>query len=79
MIDLRIDDDVAHVTLNAPDKLNALDEQGLQELSDAYAAAERAGVRALVLAGEGRAFCAGRDISGVDPTTDDVAAYLDHG
>ena len=41
------------------------------------AAAEASGVRALVLRGEGRAFCAGRDISGVDPATDDVPGYLD--
>jgi enoyl-CoA hydratase/carnithine racemase len=34
-------------------------------------------VRALVLRGEGRAFCAGRDIAGVDAATDDVPAYLD--
>ena len=33
-------------------------------------------MRALVLRGEGRAFCAGRDISGVDPRTDDVEGYL---
>ena len=33
-------------------------------------------MRALVLRGEGRAFCAGRDISGVDPRDDDVIGYL---
>ncbi|QTV80339.1 enoyl-CoA hydratase/isomerase family protein [Microbacterium sp. NIBRBAC000506063] len=77
MIELRIEDDVAHVTLNAPDRLNALDEEALDELGAAYTEAERAGVRALVLSGEGRAFCAGRDISGVDPRTDDVSGYLD--
>ena len=76
MIDLTIADDVAHVSLNAPEKLNALDEAALGELSAAYAEAEAAGVRALVLRGEGRAFCAGRDISGVDPRDDDVIGYL---
>jgi enoyl-CoA hydratase/carnithine racemase len=30
-----------------------------------------------VLRGEGRGFCAGRDISGVDPRDDDVMGYLD--
>lgn len=68
---------VAHITLTNPAKLNALDEQAVRDLGDAYAEAERAGVRALVLTGAGRAFCAGRDISGVDPQDDDVSGYLD--
>lgn len=77
MIDLLIDDDgVAHVTLNNPQKLNALDESALNELSSAYAEAASAQARALILRGEGRAFCAGRDISGVDPRDDDVLGYL---
>lgn len=76
MIDLAIADGVAHITLNAPAKLNALDEQALRDLDAAYDEAERSGVRALVLRGEGRAFCAGRDISGVDPRDDDVMGYL---
>jgi 2-(1,2-epoxy-1,2-dihydrophenyl)acetyl-CoA isomerase len=77
MIRLTIDEDVAEVVLDGPEKLNALDEEGLHELDAAYDEAERAGVRALVLRGEGRAFCAGRDISRVDPATDDVPRYLD--
>jgi enoyl-CoA hydratase/carnithine racemase len=74
-----VGDDVqlATITLDAPEKLNALDLEGLEELAAAYAMAEAAGVRALVLRGEGRAFCAGRDIAGVDAATDDVPAYLD--
>lgn len=77
MIDLAIGGAVAHITLNNPDRLNALDEQAVRDLGDAYAEAERAQVRSLVLTGEGRAFCAGRDISGVDPRDDDVMGYLD--
>ncbi len=77
MIDLSIVDEIATVVLNAPDRLNALDETGLRELGAAYDRAQSAGVRALVLRGEGRAFCAGRDISAVDPATDDVPGYLD--
>ena len=76
MIDLTIADDTAHIVLNAPHRLNALDEQAIDDLSDAYDRAEAAGVRALLLRGEGRAFCAGRDISGVDPRDDDVIGYL---
>jgi enoyl-CoA hydratase/carnithine racemase len=76
MIDLVIDNGVAHVVLDNPAKLNALDGEAIGELDAAYAQAEASGVRALVLRGEGRAFGAGRDISGVDPRDDDVMGYL---
>ncbi|WP_102192473.1 enoyl-CoA hydratase/isomerase family protein [Microbacterium aurantiacum] len=77
MIEISIAGDVATIVLNAPERLNALDEQALHGLGVAYDEAESAGVRALVLRGEGRAFCAGRDISDVDPRDDDVMGYLD--
>ncbi|ASN52827.1 enoyl-CoA hydratase/isomerase family protein [Sinomonas sp. R1AF57] len=80
MINLTIAGGVAEVVLDAPAKLNSLDETALGELSDAYddaaAAASRGDVRVLLLRGEGRAFCAGRDISGVVPADDDVLGYL---
>lgn len=80
MIDLVIADGVAEVVLNAPQKMNALDGDALAELSAAYddaaAAAGRGEVRSLLLRGEGRGFCAGRDISGVVPADDDVQGYL---
>jgi enoyl-CoA hydratase/carnithine racemase len=77
VIEMSVADGVAEIVLNRPEARNALDEEGLHELDVAYADAEQAGVRALVLRGEGRAFCAGRDISRVDPATDDVPGYLD--
>ncbi|WP_461172300.1 enoyl-CoA hydratase/isomerase family protein [Arthrobacter sp. Z1-9] len=80
MISLSINNGVAEVVLNAPHKLNSLDEQALKDLTHAYddaaAAASRGEVRALLLRGEGRAFCAGRDIQNVTPESDDAAAYL---
>lgn len=76
MIRSTVDGAVAEIVLDAPEKLNALSLEALGELDAAYAQAEDAGVRALVLRGEGRAFCAGRDIAGVDPATDDVPGYL---
>lgn len=80
MISLSIASGVAEVVLNAPHKLNSLDEQALMDLSKAYddaaAAALRGEVRALLLRGEGRAFCAGRDIQNVTPESDDAEAYL---
>jgi enoyl-CoA hydratase/carnithine racemase len=73
-------DGVAEVVLDAPGKLNAVDAAALAQLSQAYddaaSAASRGEVRALLLRGVGRAFCAGRDISGVDPADDDVLGYL---
>lgn len=76
MIETTIRDGVAEIVLNAPERMNALDPQALADLGAAYDEAEAAGVRALVLRGEGRAFCAGRDISEVDPAADDVMDYL---
>ncbi|MBC9944174.1 enoyl-CoA hydratase/isomerase family protein [Leucobacter sp. cx-328] len=73
---LTFHDGVAEVTLNAPDRLNALGPEMLDSIAAAYREAADNGVRALVLRGEGRAFCAGRDISGVDPREDDVLGYL---
>jgi 2-(1,2-epoxy-1,2-dihydrophenyl)acetyl-CoA isomerase len=74
---IEIADSVAEIVLDDPGILNALGETAIAELSAAFTEAENAGVRALLLRGEGRAFCAGRDISGVDPATDDARAYLD--
>lgn len=76
MIDYSLSDGVAEIVLNDPGKLNALDESGLGELAAAYTRAASDGARALILRGEGRAFCAGRDISNVSPETDDVLGYL---
>ncbi|HRO30867.1 MULTISPECIES: enoyl-CoA hydratase/isomerase family protein [Micrococcaceae] len=80
MIDLTIADGIAEVVLNAPEKMNALNEEAIAELGAAYddaaAAASRGEVRALLLRGEGRGFCAGRDISAVTPADDDVMGYL---
>lgn len=77
MIRTIIEDGVAEIVLDAPEKLNSVDIADVDALSAAYDEAASAGVRALLLRGEGRAFCAGRDISGVDPKDDDVIGYLE--
>ena len=76
MIDVRIAGGVAAVVLDAPQKLNVLDETGLERLHAVFEPVEGSGARAVLLRGEGRGFCAGRDISAVDPATDDVHHYL---
>ncbi|MEV4509293.1 enoyl-CoA hydratase-related protein [Dactylosporangium sp. NPDC049525] len=61
---LTADGPVATVTLNRPGRLNALDLEGLRLLgSRLRAAAALPGVRCVLLTGEGRAFCAGADVS----------------
>jgi methylglutaconyl-CoA hydratase len=55
---------VAGITLNRPEKRNALDAQTVRELKDALCAAqEDADVRVILLRGEGRDFCAGADLA----------------
>ena len=56
---------VMTLTLDRPDKLNAFTIEMLQELIDAFDVADADdAVRAVVVTGAGRAFCAGADISG---------------
>jgi len=56
---------IAHVTLNRPDRLNALNRALLVDLSAAAAAIDSdPGTRAVVLSGSGRGFCAGADLIG---------------
>ncbi|WP_170336145.1 methylthioacryloyl-CoA hydratase [Ruegeria arenilitoris] len=50
------------VTLNRPSKRNALDVATIEELIRFFSGARMAGVRAVVLAGEGDHFCAGLDL-----------------
>lgn len=61
----RTDGATAHVTLNRPDKLNALNALAVEELTSAFELARNdKAVRGIILTGEGdRAFIAGADIS----------------
>ena len=60
-----ITDGVAVVTLNRPEKLNAMTAQMGAEMSDAMAEADGDdAVRTVVVTGAGRAFCAGADLGG---------------
>ena len=61
-ITLELADDIAVISLNRPDKMNALNTQMRAEITDA---ATYAGLKArvLVLTGIGKAFCSGQDLS----------------
>lgn len=61
---LTIDAGVADVRLNRPEKMNALDRAMFDGIAAAGARlAETPGLRAVVLSGNGRAFCAGLDMA----------------
>ncbi|HET7372682.1 MAG TPA: enoyl-CoA hydratase-related protein, partial [Gemmatimonadaceae bacterium] len=62
-IDYRTADRVARITLNRPERLNAITSQLVSDLRTAIVAAnEDAEVSVLILSGAGRAFCAGYDL-----------------
>ena len=75
-------DGVLTITLDRPDRLNAFTVRMSEELVDAFDRADADDeVRAVVLTGAGRGFCAGADL-GVGVTTftySDGAAHRDHG
>ena len=59
-----VDDNVATVTLNRPDKLNAFTGTMMYELIDAFDQVDADDdVRAVIVTGAGRGFCAGADLS----------------
>ncbi|WP_285767745.1 enoyl-CoA hydratase-related protein [Peribacillus sp. SI8-4] len=66
-ITYRVEDGVAWLTLNRPGKLNAFTSQMNREIQKAIkASAGSDDVRAIIITGEGRAFCSGQDLSEVD-------------
>ncbi len=67
LIDLQIDTGIATLTLNRPEKRNAMSDAMRAEFIDALeqVAADKA-IRALVLTGAGKGFCAGGDVAGME-------------
>ena len=67
LIDLKVTSAIATITLNRPDKRNAMSDAMRSEFIDALemVAADKT-IKALVLTGAGKGFCAGGDISGME-------------
>lgn len=66
------DEKVSVITLNRPEKLNAISAELQHQLLDTFARADAdAETSVVLLRAEGRSFCAGYDISAREPTTDD--------
>ena len=62
MIERRREGAVARLVLNAPERLNALSDEMLAALGDALTDVRGSDAKAVVIAGAGRAFCAGHDL-----------------
>ena len=70
-IKYEVADNILTITLNRPDKLNAFTGKMMAELIDAFDRADADDeVRAVIVTGEGRAFCAGADLSAGAATFD---------
>jgi enoyl-CoA hydratase/carnithine racemase len=76
-IDYSVADNILTLTLNRPDRLNAFTGQMMADLIDAFDRADADDdVRAIIVTGAGRAFCAGADLA-AGATTFDYAARPD--
>lgn len=77
----RRDGRVLQLTLNRPDRLNAVSRPLYEQLIDALETADEDGdVRCVILTGAGRAFCAGADLKAHadgPPDPDERARYID--
>jgi len=71
---------VAVVTLGRPEKLNALSREVLEDLLEVLEAISRdPEVRAVVIAGSGKAFCAGADVSEFAKSLPEIREFIDLG
>jgi len=81
---IEIEDEIATLTLDRPDAFNAMSPELIGELPLATGyLADSAPIRALIITGAGRAFCAGGDINwfqkGIDEAGFDVSADVRRG
>jgi 2-(1,2-epoxy-1,2-dihydrophenyl)acetyl-CoA isomerase len=68
-------DRIGTITLNRPEKLNAFDPEGCQDLIEALRMLANAdAVRVIVITGAGRAFCAGADLAVLGTRGNDLVA-----
>ncbi len=76
-VSITVKDNIADVRFNRPDKMNALDKEQIQAIEAAgVKLAEMKDVRAIVLSGNGKAFCAGLDMSLFQPGQEPVTSNL---
>jgi enoyl-CoA hydratase/carnithine racemase len=77
-IEYSVDQHIATIALNRPDRLNAITSQLEQELLKAMQAADASDdVRVIILTGNGRGFCAGADLELLQKVTETDWATAD--
>ena len=80
MVLYEIDEKVSIITLNRPEKLNAISPELMRQLLDAFARADAEPATSVVLLrAEGRSFCAGYDIGAPDAGRGRLARRPDQG
>lgn len=76
-VTLEIENDIAYVTLNRPDKYNGLDMAMFDAIaSTAKTLKKDCSIRAVILQGEGKAFCSGLDVKSVTANPMNFAKLL---
>ena len=80
LVDITTEGAVRTVTMNRPEKLNAMSDEMLEDLQAAFSATPADEERVTILRGAGRSFCTGRDISqgmkaSVEPVFHAVETY----
>lgn len=61
-VDYEIDNQIARIYLNRPERLNAVNPQLVEDFCQALDQSQLDGARVLIIAGRGKAFCAGFDL-----------------
>jgi len=78
-IQYKISDRILTITLNRPDQMNAFNETMCAEIVDALDRADTDDdVRAIIVTGAGRAFCAGSDLEGARPFDFSDTSVFEH-
>ncbi|RVT40802.1 enoyl-CoA hydratase-related protein [Sphingobium algorifonticola] len=72
-----VSDGVGILSLNRPERLNALTPQMFYEIADAIEAFPGQGARAILIKAEGKGFCSGTDLQAEGGLPDDVGEILE--
>lgn len=79
LVKVHKEDRAAYVTLNRPDKLNALSPELLDALRGVFSRLhDDQEIKAVVVTGAGRAFCAGADLARVEGFLRDIGVFVDY-